>query len=329
MATDELVGKSIKIVIPEDLHEQVDNLQERCKRGEKIRNVQSVRRTRNGRKHSRLAEPLLAYGQKGGWGMDSLHYPETLDDLKKTEETLRQRTKALEQMNQDLEQFTYKSRHTISVSLSCSSRLPKSPSAAIWSEAAHDGAGISNTLLATTNRMDALIKNLLVYSRLGTQAEALEPTDFNLVLTRALENLKSTIEKTRATIRHDPLPTVMANPSEMSQLLQNLIGNAVKFVRKRLPVVTLTAVRREREWVFSVQDNGIGIPPSGLLRIFLPFERCHDGREFPGTGIGLANCKKIVERHSGRIWVDSIPGEGSIFSFSLPDRGSGGITSDR
>ncbi len=324
---EELVGKSIKVLIPEDLHAQVDAMQERCKKGKKVRNVESVRCTRGGKNIPVLMSLSLLTDNKGeGVGIASI--TQSLADLKRTEAKLRDRTKALEQTNQDLEQFAYVAAHDLREPLLAVAGYLKVLHRRHSGELDADGASMVERALDTTVRMDALIQDLLVYSRLGTQPETLEPTDFNVILVRALADLNSAIEKTCATIYYDPLPTIMANPSQMAQLFQNLIGNAIKFVRDRCPVIKLAALKREKEWVFSVQDNGIGIPSSGLSRIFLPFERFHNREEFPGTGIGLANCKKIVERHGGRIWVDSIPGEGSFFCFSLPDPGPGGMKSD-
>ncbi|MCJ7667973.1 MAG: ATP-binding protein, partial [Anaerolineae bacterium] len=126
-----------------------------------------------------------------------------------------------------------------------------------------------------------------------------------------------------AVVTHGPLPTVMADGSQLIQLFQNLIGNAIKFRSDKQPEVNVGAERKEYEWLFSVQDNGIGINPDYHQRIFGIFERLH-GTEYPGTGIGLAICKKIVVRHGGRIWVDSQPGKGSIFHFTIPMRMKGG-----
>ena len=302
-------------------------MQERCKKGKKVRNVESVRCTRGGKNIPVLLSLSLLTDNKGeGVGIASI--TQSLADLKRTEAKLRERTKALEQTNQDLEQFAYIAAHDLREPLLAVAGYLKVLQRRHSGELNADGAGMVERALDTTVRMDALIQDLLLYSRLGAQPDALEPTDFNVILVRALDDLKSTIEKTCATIDFDPLPTIMANPSQMAQLFQNLIGNAIKFVSDRCPVIKLSALKREREWVFSVQDNGIGIPSSGLSRIFLPFERFHNREEFPGTGIGLANCKKIVERHRGRIWVESTAGEGSIFCFSLPDPGPGGMKSD-
>ena len=171
--------------------------------------------------------------------------------------------------------------------------------------------------------MKKMIDDLLMYSRVSTRGKPFAPTSFETVFNQALDNLKIAIEESGAIVTHDPLPNVMADASQMSELLQNLISNAIKFRREQPPRIHVSADQNETEWIFSVRDNGIGIAPEYFERIFMLFQRLHSAKEYPGTGIGLAICKKIVERHGGRIWVKSEPGKGSIFYFSIP-AGKGG-----
>jgi signal transduction histidine kinase/DNA-binding LacI/PurR family transcriptional regulator len=170
-------------------------------------------------------------------------------------------------------------------------------------------------------RMQALINDLLQYSRVTTHGKPFAPTDCTAVLDHALANLKVAIEESGAVVTHDSLPTVLADDVQLTQLLQNLVGNAIKFHKPDTPPQVHVGVEREDgEWLFSVQDNGIGIEPQHFERIFLIFQRLHSREEYEGTGIGLAVCKKIVERHGGRIWVESEPGKGSTFTFTMPIR---------
>ena len=138
------------------------------------------------------------------------------------------------------------------------------------------------------------------------------------MLQGALADLRAAIAESQAVVTHDPLPTVMADPFQMGQVFQNLIGNAIKYRGSRKPEVHIRAEQRDGEWRFSVRDNGIGIAPQHHERIFGVFQRLHTREEYPGTGIGLALCEKIVERHGGRIWVESQPGKGSTFFLTLP-----------
>ena len=166
-------------------------------------------------------------------------------------------------------------------------------------------------------RMQALINDLLAYSRVGTRARPFEPTDCNKVMQTALANLGVAIAESGAQITHDELPTVMGDSSQLVQLFQNLIGNAIKFRGTEPMRVHVGAEADDGHWQFSVRDNGIGIAPEYHQRIFVMFQRLHGRTEYPGTGIGLAICKKIVERHGGTVWVESQPGQGSTFKFTI------------
>ncbi len=159
-------------------------------------------------------------------------------------------------------------------------------------------------------RMQELINDLLFYTRVGRQQGRLKPTDMNTALIRALENLSQTIKETNATITSCHLPTVLAERSQMMQIFQNLIGNALKFRGEEPPTINIVAERVGSEWVFSIEDNGIGIDPQYHLKIFQIFQRLHSQEDYPGTGMGLPITKRIVERHNGRIWVESEIGNG-------------------
>jgi PAS domain S-box-containing protein len=169
-------------------------------------------------------------------------------------------------------------------------------------------------------RMQTMINDLLIYSRVGTQSRSFEPTNCETVLEQALVNLRMTVEESGARVTHDVLPTVTADDSQLVQLFQNLIGNAVKFRGDKTPHVHVSSERKGEEWIFSVRDNGVGIDRQYAERIFKIFERLHTRSEYAGTGIGLAVCKRIVERHGGRIWVESEAGKGSKFYFTIPVR---------
>ena len=168
------------------------------------------------------------------------------------------------------------------------------------------------------NRLQALILNLLEYSRVQTRGKPFTPTPCDELLAQVLRALCVQIEETQAVVTSDPLPTVYADKTQLGQVLQNLLGNALKFHGTKPPRIHIAAKPNGQEWLFSVQDQGIGLDPQFAERIFVIFQRLHTRREYPGTGLGLALCKKIIERHGGRIWVESQPGNGATFYFTLP-----------
>ncbi|MGX2039278.1 sensor histidine kinase [Methylocaldum sp. MU1018] len=167
-------------------------------------------------------------------------------------------------------------------------------------------------------RMQNLINDLLAYSRIGSRDHPFEPTDCREILNAALANLAVPIGESGATVTHDDLPTILADSGQLLQLFQNLISNAVKFRGDRPPSIHIGAKKQNGEWVFSARDNGIGIDPLYFERIFRIFQRLHARNDYPGTGIGLAICKRVVERHGGRIWVESELGRGATFFFTFP-----------
>lgn len=166
--------------------------------------------------------------------------------------------------------------------------------------------------------MERLITDLLAFSRVGTRGGAFAPADLNAVLNDALHNLQGSIKSAQATVTCDSLPALSVDTTQILQLLQNLIGNAIKFRGEPPPQIHVGARQDTDRWVFWVRDNGIGIESQYFERIFQIFQRLHTRKYYPGTGIGLAICKKIVERHGGVIWVESQLGQGSIFYFSIP-----------
>jgi PAS domain S-box-containing protein len=170
-------------------------------------------------------------------------------------------------------------------------------------------------------RMQTLINDLLAYSRVGRSGKSLEPVDLTDVFDRAVANLRSSIDDSGASVTRGPLPSVCADASQLTQLFQNLIGNAIKYRGSAPPRIEVAAERRGQEWIFSVRDNGIGFDPKYAERIFIIFQRLHTRDEYPGSGMGLAICKKIIERHGGRIWTESEPGRGACFFFAIPATG--------
>ena len=170
-------------------------------------------------------------------------------------------------------------------------------------------------------RMQMLINDLLSFSQVGTRAQPFTLTSCETALAQAVDNLQLAIRESKAQITHDPLPEVVADEVQLVQLFQNLVSNAVKFHGDEAPQVRIAVAEHEQEWVFSVRDNGIGFDPQYAEQAFIIFQRLNDRSRFAGNGIGLAICKKIVQRHGGRIWVESQPGKGATFFFTLPKTG--------
>lgn len=171
--------------------------------------------------------------------------------------------------------------------------------------------------------MKSLITDLLAYSRVGSSGKELAPVAMEEIFKRVIDHLQLTIDQGGATVTHDPLPAVLGDNAQMVQLLQNMIGNAIKFRGAEPPHVHVGVRKQGEHWPFFVRDNGIGIDPQHTERVFVIFQRLHNRAEYPGTGIGLAICRKIVERHGGSIWVESVPGKGATFYFTLQPAESG------
>lgn len=240
---------------------------------------------------------------------------------KRAEEALAQKARELSRSNADLEYFAYITSHDLQEPLRMVSSYLQLLERRYKDQLDADAREFIAYAVDGASRMQTLINALLSYSRVGTRGKPFVPTDCSTVLERTLTNLKVAIEENDAVVTHDPLPTVMADEVQLARVFQNLIGNAIKFHGERPPQVHVGAQRGKGEWVFSVRDNGIGIDPQHFERIFMIFQRLHSQDEYPGTGIGLAICKRIVERHGGRIWVESQPGQGSTFYFTIPDKG--------
>ena len=251
-------------------------------------------------------------------------------ERKRAEDELKHVATELARSNVELEQFAYIASHDLQEPLravaGCVQILRKRYRSHL--DASADEL-IDHSVEGAT-RMQTLINELLSYSRLTTKGKPFEPTDCSQVLQRTLANLGAAIQERHAVVRSGTLPTVKGDPTQLMQVFQNLIGNAIKFCKDRPPRVDVAAEHTSHgEWLFSVHDNGIGIEPQCFERIFRIFQRLHTRVEYPGTGIGLAICKKIVERHGGRIWVESSPGEGSTFRFTIADGTDGGHAEQR
>jgi PAS domain S-box-containing protein len=244
-----------------------------------------------------------------------------ITERKQIEKTLKKTLDELERSNKELEQFAYVASHDLQEPLRMVASYTQLLEMRYKDKLDSDANDFINYAVDGANRMQRLINDLLVYSRVGTRGKPLEPVDSQSALGQAIVNLEVFISENQAIITNDDLPPVIADSIQLVQLFQNLVDNAIKFRSDKTPYIHVSVKQEGNEWVFSVRDNGIGIAPQYKERIFVIFQRVHSREEYSGTGMGLAICKKIVERHSGRIWVDSKPGEGSTFYFTIPLRG--------
>lgn len=245
---------------------------------------------------------------------------EDISERKQAEARLKQTVEELARSNAELAQFAYVASHDLQEPLRSVAGCLQLLERQYGGQLGEDADELIEHAVNGALRMRQLINDLLAFSRLGTYNRSLEPTDCQLIMEQVLENLRTAIEEANAVVTHDDfLPTLLADDAQLVQLFQNLINNAIKFRSDRPPRIHVGAERQTSQWRFYVQDNGIGIDPQHAERIFVIFQRLHAQHMYPGTGIGLAICKKIVEGQGGRIWVCSQPGSGSIFYFTIPD----------
>ena len=241
-----------------------------------------------------------------------------ITEFKHAQDELQQRTRELSRSNQELEQFAYVASHDLQEPLRMVASYTQLIAQRYRGKLDKDADEFIEFAVDGATRMQAIINDLLMLSRVGTRNVAFTRVDVRQSLDKALANLRLVIAETGAEIVCEPLPVLDADGSQLTQLFQNLVGNALKFRGEPAPRIDIGAIQQDGVWQFHVRDNGIGIAPEHFERIFLMFQRLHGKREYPGTGIGLTICKKIVERHGGRIWIESEAGKGTTFLFTIP-----------
>ncbi|MBZ5663316.1 MAG: response regulator [Acidobacteriia bacterium] len=237
---------------------------------------------------------------------------------KKLREENKRAQEELARSNRDLEQFAYVASHDLQEPLRMVATYSQLLAERYRGKLDGDADKYIHYAVDGALRMQTLVQDLLAFSRVGRQGTNPQSTDCNAVMETAVQNLQAAIEESGAQVTHDHLPDVVVDASQLLQVFQNLIGNAIKFRGSQPPVIRVSASAKDREWLFSVADNGIGIAPEHAEIVFVIFKRLHTREEYPGSGIGLAICKKIIEQQGGKIWVESQLGHGSTFKFTLP-----------
>jgi PAS domain S-box-containing protein len=321
---EELLGRPVKILVPPQRHGQADELLRCCREGEIVRNVEGIRRTRMGDDRSVLLTLSLLTDESeqpiaiASVAKDISELKRAIGALRRSERKTKGTAIELERSNQKLREFARVCSHDLRAPLRAIekfSQLLHKRYASRLDDTANEFIGY---IADGAERMKELIEDLLEYARAETDELEMEETDCEEILEDTLANLEADIAECEAKVTHDPLPTVEADGTQLLQVFQNLISNAIKYRRGEPPKVHVTVQRDREHWRFSVRDNGIGIEPEKLEEIFKPFERLHSKTEYQGTGIGLATCQKVIQRHGGRIWAESEPGRGSVFHFTVP-----------
>jgi PAS domain S-box-containing protein len=244
---------------------------------------------------------------------------EDVTEFRQQQAQLQKTLQELARSNTELEQFAYVASHDLQEPLRMVASYVQLLSRRYRGQLDADADDFIDFAVDGATRMQGLINDLLAYSRVGTRGKEFAPLSLEKALDTALQNLRVAVGESKAEITHDPLPEVIGDEGQLGQVLQNLVANALKFRREEAPQIHLSARHDGKQWTIGVQDNGIGIESQYLNRIFIIFQRLYTREEYAGTGIGLAICKRIVERHGGRIWVESTPGTGSTFYFTIPD----------
>jgi PAS domain S-box-containing protein len=310
--TEEEVLGRFNPTVPEEEEEAFRVFLSRALAGETFPNLEAKRRRKDGTLRDVLVStaPLRdALGTIRG----NISIIADVTERKRAEEQLKE-------AHSDLRQFSYVASHDLQEPLRSIASFTQLLAKRYRGRLDADADDFIDFIVEGASRMQTLIDDLLAYSRVGTHGKSFARVDCEEILSRALANLRAAVAESGAVVTHDPLPAVGGDGSQLVQLFQNLLSNAVKFRKNDVPRIHVSVKMDGSEWTFGVEDNGIGIDPRHADWVFTVFQRLHTRREYPGTGIGLAVCKRIVERHGGRIWVESLPGEGSTFRFTIPAR---------
>jgi PAS domain S-box-containing protein len=313
----EAVGRSISIVIPDEKKNELKYLLSKISRGERIESYETKRQRKDKSKLdvSLTISPIM---EESGVITGASAISRDITFKKQVEEELRGYAEELALSNEELYVFSYAASHDLQEPLrsvqnfieTLNKKYKKRLGAEMEEEITSADEGVT--------RMYRLITDFLMYSRVGTEKATKEEIDCNLALKDAVSNLELAIKESKANIKHYTLPKIWGNFVQITQVFQNLIANAIKYQGDNTPVIEVSAEKKNSMWQFGVKDNGIGIEQWFSERIFIVFQKLHDHRKYPGSGIGLALCKRVIEKHGGKIWFESEVGKGTTFYFTLP-----------
>jgi len=318
--SEEVIGRPTSLLIPINRTGEVANLLERVKRQEAVEHYETVRVRKDGREVL-VSLSISPIRNEAGSITGASAIARDITERKKAEQALARRTEELARSNAELEQFAYVASHDLQEPLRTVANFAQLLLKRYRGKLDAKADDFIDFIVDGVTRMQGLINDLLAYSRVGSRGKESVPADCGALLGQALGNLRAAIEESGAQVTHDALPVVQCDGAQIMQVFQNLVGNSIKFRNGPPPRIHVAVQRMAAEWVFSVKDNGIGIDPQYAGRIFEIFQRLHTQRDYPGSGIGLAITKKIVERHGGRIWVESKLQQGATFFFTLPVSG--------
>jgi PAS domain S-box-containing protein len=325
---EDAVGQSIAMLIPPDRLAEEPEILDRLKRGERVEHFETVRVRKDG---SRLNVSLTISPVKTADGriVGASKVARDITEKVRQQQDLQELNRALQRANADLEQFAYSASHDLQEPLRMVAIYSQLLQKTFGGELGPKGAEYIDYAVQGAIRMEKLLKDLRIYMQVSTSGkEPTEEIDSGEILKKALLNLEAAIRDSGASISSSDLPRVRMYEFQLEQVFQNLIANAIRYRSDLPPRIRVAAVRRGAEWVFSVEDNGIGIEPEFQEQIFGIFKRLHTAAEYSGTGMGLAICKRTVEGAGGRIWVESEPGRGSTFYFTIPYEESGSEASE-
>jgi signal transduction histidine kinase len=294
-----------KPIVPEVLRSKVAVFVDLCRKNESLKRNRDALEQKNAQLQQEVAERMRAEADVRRLNAE-------------LERRVEERTRELSRMNDELRQFAYVASHDLQEPLRTVASYAQLLARRYRGKLDQDADEFIAYMVSGVTRMHTLLNDMLAYSRVTESRDRpLVPANLNAVVQSALMNLDLTISENHAAVHVDPLPTLHGDEIQLTQVFQNLIGNAIKYKSEEPPEIAITAEEGQDEWTICVSDNGIGVDPQYSERIFGIFKRLH-GRELPGTGMGLAICKRIIERHNGRIWVEPRNGMGSRFCFTLP-----------